>query len=154
MMVNGKAMSVMDSELISIPMVTNMKVTGIMMFRKLWGPITTQMETSTKESGKMENQMVKETIFTKAEKPFTRATGKTAKKKALGNSSLKTTTAIQGNGKITKRKEKVATFIPMVKNMTANGPKTKSQAMELINTKMETSTLVDGKTIEGRERVR
>ena len=84
--VSGKKIFVMDSEPIFIPMETSTKVIGIMIFRKVWELITTQMETFTKENGKVANLTVKEIISIKAEKPFTKATGKTEKKKVLESS--------------------------------------------------------------------
>ncbi len=59
---------------------------------------------------------------------------------------------ILGNGKITRKKERVAIYIPMDKNMMENGHGTKNQEMVLISTRMVTFSLEDGKMIEDQVR--
>ena len=55
---------------------------------------------------------------------------------------------IQVNGKTTKNKEKVATFIQMDRNMMDNGNVIKSQELEHTSTKMEIFISEDGKKTE------
>jgi hypothetical protein len=54
-----------------------------MISNKVWELITIQMVIFIKESGKMENQMDKEIIFTKVEKLFTKVIGRMVKRKDL-----------------------------------------------------------------------
>lgn len=148
MMVSGKLTFAMDSVHIFTQTETNTKETGTMTFNKVWEPTTTQMETSIKENGKLVNPTAKAITYTKVEKPSTKAIGKTARKKASDNWSLKTTTDIQGSGRTTKSKAKAATFIQTAKNMTANGQEIKNREMEITSTKMAIHTLEDGRTTE------
>ena len=85
-MVNGKPTFVMDLEHIFIPTEISTKETGTTIFSKAWVLTTTQMETFIKENGKAASPTDKAITFTKAEKPFTKETGKTARKKVLDNS--------------------------------------------------------------------
>lgn len=73
----------MDLELTFIQMVINMKVTGIMIFSKVWELTIIRMVTFIKDNGWKENQMVKEIIFIKVVRQFIRETGHKEKSKDL-----------------------------------------------------------------------
>lgn len=73
----------MDLEPTFIQMVINMKVTGIMIFSKVWELTIIRMVTFIKDNGWKENQMVKEIIFIKVVRQFIRETGHKEKSKDL-----------------------------------------------------------------------
>lgn len=73
----------MDLEPTFIQMVINMKVTGIMIFSKVWELIIIRMVTFIKDNGWKENQTAKETIFIKVVRQFIRETGHKEKSKDL-----------------------------------------------------------------------
>lgn len=75
----------MDLELTFIQMVINMKVTGIMIFSKVWELTIIRMVTFIKDNGWKENQMVKEIIFIKVGRQFIRETGHKEKSKDLAS---------------------------------------------------------------------
>ena len=83
MMENGKMISDMGLELTSTLMETSIKEIGIMIFSKVWVPITIPMVTYTRVNGLKENLMVKGTTFIKVVRPFIKATGLKAKSKVL-----------------------------------------------------------------------
>lgn len=127
-----------------------MKETGIMIFKKEWGPITIQTVTFTKVNGIMESQMDKGITFTKVEKQYIKETGKMEKNKVLDSLLLRIIMVILVNGKTTKNKEKDVISTQTVKNMTANGLGIKNLETVPISTKMGTFTLEDGKMTEGQ----
>lgn len=85
MMENGKMISDMGLELTSTLMETSIKEIGIMIFSKVWVPITIPMVTYTRVNGLKENLMVKEITFIKVVRPFIKETGLKAKSKVSGN---------------------------------------------------------------------
>jgi hypothetical protein len=100
-------------ELTTTPTETSTKGIGIGTCKTELEPTTTPMETSTRANGSTADLMEKGTIFILLKGVSTRAIGKTAKKKASDNWSLKTSTATQEPGRTTARKEEGHTSIPM-----------------------------------------
>lgn len=75
----------MDLARIRMRTATSTKATGTATLSRAWAHITTPTATSTRVSGREADPTAKETTSTRAVRPFTRATGSTARSRVLEN---------------------------------------------------------------------
>ena len=138
--------------LIIIRMVTDMKAIGISIFRAESAHITILMEIFIRESGLMENPMVKVTTFTMGTKESTKAIGKMERSRDLENSLLMISTGTQESGGRIKKMVGDPTYIPMVKDTKVDGPRIKNKAGVSTDTEMAIFTMVIGRMIEDKDK--
>lgn len=123
----------------------DMKANGTATSKMEWERITTQMETSIKESGSTANSTVRETTYIMKRRQCTRESGRKAGKTGWGSWLLTISMGIQGIGLITRRKAMARISIAMAKGTKANGSETRNMETDHIDTRMVTTTTENGR---------